>query len=87
MLVESFDWYGQEEFKAYNGHELKRWYFHNATSGEKHVAGGDMRTHDKLTYMRIHGVGLYSYNEKPELFRDLMRQWIEDDEGQLEGAF
>ena len=86
-LVDSFEWYGKEEFNAYNGNELKRWYFSNSTSGEEHVAGGDMRTFEKLTYVRVHGTGLFIYKEKPELMTDLLKQWIGDDEGQLKGAF
>ena len=80
-LVDSFEWYGKEQFNAYNDNELKRWYFTNATSGEENVAGGDMRTFEKLTYVRVHGTGLYVYKEKPELMTDLLMQWISDDEG------
>jgi carboxypeptidase C (cathepsin A) len=86
-LVDSFEWYGKEEFNAYNGNELKRWYFSNSTSGEESVPGGDMRTFEKLTYVRVHGTGLFIYKEKPELMTDLLKQWIYDDEGQLKGAF
>jgi cathepsin A (carboxypeptidase C) len=86
-LVDSFDWYGKEAFNAYNANELKRWFFHNATSGEDHVPGGDMRTHDKLTYVRVHGTGLQIYNEKPELMTDLLKQWLSNEDGQLDGAF
>lgn len=80
-LVDSFEWYGKEEFNAYNGNELKRWYYTNTTSGETEVPGGDMRTFEKLTYVRVHGTGLYVYKEKPELMTDLLKQWMGDDEG------
>ena len=86
-LVDSFEWYGKDQFNAYNDNELKRWYFKNATSGEEKVPGGDMRTFEKLTYVRVHGTGLYVYKEKPELMTDLLMQWISDDEGQLNGAY
>jgi hypothetical protein len=66
---------------------MKRWYFANSTSGVERVAGGDMRTFEKLTYVRVHGTGLFIYKEKPELMTDLLKQWIDDDEGQLRGAF
>jgi carboxypeptidase C (cathepsin A) len=72
-LVDSFDWYGKEQFNAYNGNELKRWYFKNATSGDQKVPGGDMRTFEKLTYLRVHGTGLNIQREKPELMTDLMK--------------
>lgn len=86
-LVDSFEWYGKEKFNAYNGNELKRWFFTNTTSGEENVPGGDMRTFEKLTYVRVHGTGLFIYKEKPELMTDMLKQWIGDDEGQLKGAF
>lgn len=86
-LLESFEWYGQEDFKAYNNGELKRWYYTNSTSHEENVPGGDMRVHNKLTYVRIHHSGLYVYKDKPELMTDLLKQWIADENGQLKGAF
>lgn len=46
-----------------------------------------MRTHEKLTYVRVHGTGLYIYKEKPELMTDLLKQWLSNDDGQLDGAF
>lgn len=81
MLVDSFDWYGKDEFNAYNDGHLKRWHFTNSTSGDENVPGGDMRTFEKLTYVRIHDTGLYAYNEKPELMTDLLQQWISNPEG------
>jgi carboxypeptidase C (cathepsin A) len=86
-LVDSFDWYGKDKFNGYNNNELKRWYFANSTSGQDHEAGGDMRTYEKLTYVRVHNTGLNIYKEKPELMTDLLKQWMGNDEGQLNGAY
>jgi hypothetical protein len=86
-VIENFEWYGSEAFQNYNGGHFKRWHFANTTSGEEKVPGGDMRVHDRLTYMRLHNTGIYVYKEKPELMTDLLKQWIANDEGQLKGSF
>ena len=86
-VIENIDWYGSEQFLNYNGGKMKRWHFTNTTSGETNVPGGDMRVHDRFTYLRIHNTGIYAYSEKPELMTDLLKQWIADDEGQLRGSF
>jgi carboxypeptidase C (cathepsin A) len=72
-LVENLEWYGKEDFNNYNHGNLKRWHFTNTTSGDDHVPGGDMRVHDRLTYLRIHETGIYVYNERPELMTDLLK--------------
>ena len=87
LVIQNLTWYGQEEFNNYNHGKMKRWHFDNTTSGEHNVPGGDMRVHDRFTYLRLHNSGIYAYKKEPELFADLLKQWIADDEGQLRGSF
>lgn len=72
-VIETLEWYGSEDFKNYNGGNLMRWFFTNTTSGEEKVPGGDMRVHDRFTYLRLHNTGIYAYSEKPELMTDLLK--------------
>lgn len=71
-------------FERNNG-AYTEWTYRNLTSG-KTQRGGEMLYKDQFTFLKIEGAGLKVYNEKPELMLDLLKQWMGNSLGQLNGA-
>lgn len=84
-VISELEWYGKADFNEDQAGQFVPWSFRNATTGRK-SQGGDMIQYDYFTYLKVKNSGLQVHREKPELMTDLLKQWIANPYGSLDGS-